>query len=69
MLQDYLDAGETRLVLDFGGLTYVDSSGLGKMLKGLKRARSAAPGSPLLPNRFSAAAALSLSRLLAPRAV
>src|SRR3970040_498857 len=39
--QEHLDAGETRLVLDLGGLTYVDSSGLGEMLKALKRAREA----------------------------
>ncbi len=41
VLQEHLDAGETRLVLDLGGLTYVDSPGLGEMLKALKRAREA----------------------------
>ncbi|MBI3031660.1 MAG: STAS domain-containing protein [Candidatus Rokubacteria bacterium] len=39
VLQEHLDAGEIRLVLDLGGLTYVDSSGLGEMLRALKRAR------------------------------
>lgn len=41
VLQEHLDAGETRLVLDLADITYVDSSGLGEMLRALKRTREA----------------------------
>src|SRR5919197_2614705 len=37
----HLHAGSTRLVIDLGGISFVDSSGLGAMIVGLKLARRA----------------------------
>lgn len=40
-LQAPLDARETRLVIDLGGVTHVDSAGLGEVVRALKLARRA----------------------------
>jgi len=38
---DLVDAGRTRLVVDLGGLEFVDSSGLGALVGGLRTTRAA----------------------------
>ena len=40
-LMQLLEAGSTKLIIDLGGVTLVDSSGLGTILVGLKGARRA----------------------------
>ena len=40
-LQDYLDAGRVKLVLDLEGIDYIDSAGLGEIVRAMKRAREA----------------------------
>lgn len=40
-LQAHLDAGETRLLVDLSGVPYLDSAGLGEVVRGMKRAREA----------------------------
>ncbi len=41
-LDGLLDRGKTRLVVDLGGVGYVDSAGLGELVRAMKRAREAA---------------------------
>lgn len=36
-----LDAGKTRLVVDLGGVAYMDSAGLGQLVNAMKLARKA----------------------------
>jgi len=38
-LQALLEAGRTKLVVDLSGLTYIDSAGLGELVRGMKAAR------------------------------
>jgi len=40
-LQQYLDGGETRFILDLAEVTYMDSGGLGEVVRAMKRARQA----------------------------
>ena len=40
-LSSVIGAGNTRLILDFGGVTFLDSTGLGVVVKALKRTREA----------------------------
>ena len=40
-LQDYLKAGRVKLVLDLGSIEYIDSAGLGEIVRAMKRAREA----------------------------
>lgn len=40
-LQEYLDGGETRFILDLAEVTYMDSGGLGEVVRAMKRARQA----------------------------
>ena len=40
-LQDYLDAGKVKLVLDLGDVDYIDSAGLGEIERAMKQARQA----------------------------
>ena len=40
-LQDYLNAGRVKLVLDLGSIEYIDSAGLGEIVRAMKRAREA----------------------------
>ncbi len=41
VLEELLDAGKTRLVVDLHGIAYIDSAGLGELVRGMKRARAA----------------------------
>ncbi len=38
-LQALLEAGRTKLVVDLSGITYIDSTGLGELVRSMKRAR------------------------------
>ncbi len=38
-LQDYIKAGRVKLVLDLEGIEYIDSAGLGEIVRAMKRAR------------------------------
>jgi anti-sigma B factor antagonist len=40
-LQDYINAGRIKLVLDLEGIEYIDSAGLGEIVRAMKRAREA----------------------------
>lgn len=40
-LQDYLNAGKVKLVVDLGDVDYIDSAGLGELVRAMKRARQA----------------------------
>ena len=40
-LQDHLNAGEARLVVDLREVAYIDSAGLGEVVRAMKRAREA----------------------------
>lgn len=42
MLEDLLGRGETRLVVDLFGVAYIDSAGLGELVRAMKRARECA---------------------------
>jgi anti-sigma B factor antagonist len=39
-MRHLLDGGSTKVILDLGGLSFIDSSGLGAIIVGLKMARS-----------------------------
>jgi anti-sigma B factor antagonist len=41
ILADLVSGGSTRIVVDMGGTTFLDSSGLGALISGLKSARQA----------------------------
>lgn len=40
-LTELIDKGQIRVVLDLGGVAYIDSSGLGALVASMKRARGA----------------------------
>jgi anti-sigma B factor antagonist len=40
-LQDYINAGRIKLVLDLENIEYIDSAGLGEIVRAMKRAREA----------------------------
>ncbi len=40
-LQDYINEGRTKLVLDLESIEYIDSAGLGEIVRAMKRAREA----------------------------
>lgn len=40
-LQDYINAGRIKLVLDLESIEYIDSAGLGEIVRAMKRAREA----------------------------
>jgi anti-sigma B factor antagonist len=40
-LTKLLQAGHARLIVDLGGVGYIDSAGLGELVKGMKQARAA----------------------------
>ena len=37
-LEDLLDQGKSRLLVDLGGVGYIDSAGLGELVRAMKRA-------------------------------
>ncbi|MBI2544031.1 MAG: STAS domain-containing protein [Candidatus Rokubacteria bacterium] len=41
-LNDLLDQGKTRIVVDLFGVGYIDSAGLGELVRAMKRARNGA---------------------------
>lgn len=68
-VDDIVEAGRTGVVVDLSGVTFMDSSGLGMLIAGLKRARQAggelriaAPGAQVL----TALELTKLTRLLQP---
>lgn len=40
-LREFIDQGKTRLVVDLGGVPYIESAGLGELVSAMKRAREA----------------------------
>ncbi|MBI4590838.1 MAG: STAS domain-containing protein, partial [Candidatus Rokubacteria bacterium] len=40
-LKGLIDEGKTKLVVDLGGVSYLDSSALGELVRAMKRARQA----------------------------
>ena len=52
-LDEVVAAGSSRVVVDLGEVTFVDSSGLGALVAGLKRARQAGGGRALRVFRVS----------------
>jgi len=62
-----LEAGSTKLIIDLGGVSFVDSSGLGTILVGVKLARRAGGDIRIVrpPAQFNALLQLtSVSRVL-----
>ncbi|MBD8506709.1 STAS domain-containing protein [Hoyosella sp. G463] len=41
LIEATVDGGASRIVIDLGGTDFIDSSGLGALISGLKRARQA----------------------------
>jgi len=58
-----LDAGETRVVVDLASMTFVDSTGLGALVGGLKRFRAVSGDLVLRSPTPSAAKALEITGL------
>jgi anti-anti-sigma factor len=66
-MRNLLDGGSTKLIIDLGGVSFIDSSGLGSILVGLRLARSAGGGIRIVqpPPQFKRLLELtSLSRAL-----
>ena len=63
VLEELLDAGKTRLVVDLRGVTYLDSAGVGELVRGMKRAREAGGDLRLCGLRGEAAKIFKLTRL------
>lgn len=40
-IEQSVDAGQSRVVIDLGAISFIDSSGLGSLIAGLKKARQA----------------------------
>jgi len=60
---ELLEEGRSRLVLDLGGVRYVDSAGIGEILACKKRARDAGGDVRLLKPRKRVHEALVMSRV------
>jgi anti-sigma B factor antagonist len=41
LVEETVASGQTRIVVDLGGVTFIDSSGLGALIAGLKATRQA----------------------------
>ena len=63
VLEELLDAGKTRFVVDLRGVTYLDSAGLGELVRGMKRAREAGGDLRVCGLRGEAAKIFELTRL------
>jgi len=62
-LVDLIDRGKRQLVLDLADVRYMDSSGLGAMVAGLKHARSAGGDTRLCALQTDVRAVFEMTRL------
>lgn len=62
-LHDLIAAGHTRVVIDLGGTDFIDSSGLGALISGLKVARQAGGDLRIAAPTTQVATVLTLTNL------
>ena len=62
-IDDALDAGQTNLLVDLSQVTFIDSSGLAELVRGMKRSRQAGGDLQLLQPSNPVAVILELTGL------